>query len=168
MIGAADVSAAAIVEARKAEPGIAGQDALLKLVEEEQKALPDPATKLLYVNSNEMAWLLRMEPRSDRSLYQANCASCHRGDLAGTPGQIPSLAQSAAQRSRKPAIALAVKGKAIGAGRRSDRPEPRRPSLRPSRYCGCSLRRGHRAPPSPPSSSRMSCACVCVVRCRST
>ncbi len=42
-----DVSAAAIVEARKVEPGIAGQDALLKLVEEEQKALPDPATKLL-------------------------------------------------------------------------------------------------------------------------
>jgi quinoprotein glucose dehydrogenase len=51
----------------------------------------DPATRLLYVNSNEMAWLLKMEPRSDRSLYQANCASCHRGDLAGTPGQIPSL-----------------------------------------------------------------------------
>ena len=29
----------------------------------------DPATGLLYVNSNEMPWLLKMVPRSDKSVY---------------------------------------------------------------------------------------------------
>ena len=51
----------------------------------------DPETGLLYVNVNEMAWLLKMLPRDDKSLYANYCASCHRGDKAGTPGQIPSL-----------------------------------------------------------------------------
>ncbi len=60
----------------------------------------DPANGLLYVNSNEMAWLLKMEPRSDKSLYQSNCASCHRSDLKGTPGQIPSLVGIGTRRSR--------------------------------------------------------------------
>ena len=60
----------------------------------------DPATGLLYVNSNEMAWLLKMELRSDKSLYQSNCASCHRSDLTGTPGQIPSLVGIGTRRSR--------------------------------------------------------------------
>ena len=60
----------------------------------------DPATGLLYVNANEMAWLLRMVPRSDKSLYQANCASCHRSDLKGTPGQIPSLVGIGTRKTR--------------------------------------------------------------------
>ncbi|MFN8574206.1 MAG: pyrroloquinoline quinone-dependent dehydrogenase [Gemmatimonadaceae bacterium] len=51
----------------------------------------DPATGLLYVNANEMAWLLKMLPRDDRSLYRNYCASCHRDDMKGTPGQVPSL-----------------------------------------------------------------------------
>ena len=61
----------------------------------------DPETALLYVNSNEMAWLLRMIPRDDRSLYNSNCASCHREDLSGTPGQVPSLAGIATRRTRE-------------------------------------------------------------------
>jgi quinoprotein glucose dehydrogenase len=68
----------------------------------------DPATRLLYVNSNEMAWLLKMEPRSDKSLYQANCASCHRTDLAGTPGQIPSLV-GIGQRKSKDELASIIR-----------------------------------------------------------
>jgi quinoprotein glucose dehydrogenase len=68
----------------------------------------DPATRLLYVNSNEMAWLLKMQPRSDKSLYQANCASCHRGDLAGTPGQIPSLV-GIGQRKTKEELASIIR-----------------------------------------------------------
>lgn len=51
----------------------------------------DPETGLLYVNANEMAWLLKMLPRDDRSLYRNYCASCHRDDMKGTPGQFPSL-----------------------------------------------------------------------------
>jgi quinoprotein glucose dehydrogenase len=51
----------------------------------------DPATGLLYVNVNEMAWLLKMVPRNDKSLYQNACASCHKSDLTGTPPAIPSL-----------------------------------------------------------------------------
>ena len=58
----------------------------------------DPETRLLYVNSNEMPWILRLLPRGQssgkavdaRSLYLANCAGCHGADLAGSPG-FPSL-----------------------------------------------------------------------------
>jgi quinoprotein glucose dehydrogenase len=70
----------------------------------------DPATGLLYVNANEMAWLLRMVPRSDKSLYQSNCASCHRTDLTGTPGQIPSLVGIGARRSRDELAAIIRQG----------------------------------------------------------
>ena len=61
----------------------------------------DPATGLLYVNSNEMAWLLRMVPRSDKSLYKNNCASCHRDDLRGTPPAIPTLVGVGERRTRE-------------------------------------------------------------------
>src|SRR6185312_12017660 len=60
----------------------------------------DPQTALLYVNSNEMGWMIRMQPRADRSLYNSNCASCHREDMKGTPGQVPSLVDIASRRSR--------------------------------------------------------------------
>jgi quinoprotein glucose dehydrogenase len=60
----------------------------------------DPETGLLYVNSNEMAWLLKMIPRDDHSLYQANCAGCHGTDLKGTPGQVPSLVDIASRHTR--------------------------------------------------------------------
>jgi len=58
----------------------------------------DPETGLLYVNSNEMAWILRLVPRPDagritsgKSLYDGQCASCHREDMKGTPPEFPSL-----------------------------------------------------------------------------
>jgi quinoprotein glucose dehydrogenase len=58
----------------------------------------DPETGLLYVNSNEMAWILRLverpgagKPASGKSLYQGECAGCHRDDRKGTPPEFPSL-----------------------------------------------------------------------------
>ncbi|HZS05547.1 MAG TPA: pyrroloquinoline quinone-dependent dehydrogenase [Blastocatellia bacterium] len=56
----------------------------------------DPETGLFYVNSNEMAWILRLVEKPQnvlggRSLYEANCASCHRSDLRGSPPEFPSL-----------------------------------------------------------------------------
>jgi glucose dehydrogenase len=58
----------------------------------------DPQTHLLYINANEMAWVLRLVPRplagrktTGRELYLQHCASCHREDLKGTPPEFPSL-----------------------------------------------------------------------------
>jgi quinoprotein glucose dehydrogenase len=63
----------------------------------------DPTTGLLYVNSNEMAWLLKMVPRSDKSLYANTCASCHGEQRQGTAGG-PSLVGIA---DRKPRAEIA-------------------------------------------------------------
>jgi len=60
----------------------------------------DPETGLLYVNSNEMAWLLKMVPRSDQSLYGSTCASCHGDDRKGTSAG-PSLAGIGERKSRQ-------------------------------------------------------------------
>lgn len=58
----------------------------------------DPETGLFYVNANEMAWILKLVPRtrvqrlmSARQLYSSQCASCHKEDLSGTPPEFPSL-----------------------------------------------------------------------------
>lgn len=58
----------------------------------------DPETGLYYVNSNEMAWILRIvdKPKpaarlNGRQLYEASCANCHKADRAGTPPEFPSL-----------------------------------------------------------------------------
>ena len=60
----------------------------------------DPATGLLYVNSNEMAWILKLVPRSDRSLYAANCEGCHGADRRGT-AMASSLVGIGERRSRE-------------------------------------------------------------------
>ena len=49
----------------------------------------DPDSGLLYVNSNEMPWIVKMIPNDDTSLYNSKCASCHREDRTGGIG--PSL-----------------------------------------------------------------------------
>ena len=60
----------------------------------------DPETGLLYVNANEMAWLLRMMPRDDHSLYASACASCHGDDRRGN-NVGPSLIDIGQRRSRE-------------------------------------------------------------------
>ncbi len=37
----------------------------------------DPETGLLYVNGNEMGWVLKIVPRETKSLFGAYCAECH-------------------------------------------------------------------------------------------
>jgi quinoprotein glucose dehydrogenase len=37
----------------------------------------DPTTGWLYVNSNEMGWILKIVPREETSLFGAYCAECH-------------------------------------------------------------------------------------------
>ena len=67
----------------------------------------DPKTGVLYVNSNEMAWVLRIVPRSrgtgamsGATLYQQNCSGCHRADLRGSPPEFPSLIDIQAKLTR--------------------------------------------------------------------
>lgn len=43
----------------------------------------DPASALLYVNSNEMPWIIKLIPNNDTALYNSKCASCHREDRKG-------------------------------------------------------------------------------------
>jgi quinoprotein glucose dehydrogenase len=69
----------------------------------------DPETGLLYVNANEMAWLLRMIPRDDRSLYKNACASCHGDDMKGS-GSNPALVGVGTRRSRDEIATLIRQG----------------------------------------------------------
>jgi quinoprotein glucose dehydrogenase len=66
----------------------------------------DPESGLLYVNANEMAWVLRLVERNKlgrtstgKQLYLRNCAGCHREDMAGTPPEFPSLQHITDRRS---------------------------------------------------------------------
>ena len=70
----------------------------------------DPDTGLLYVNANEMVWIIKLVDRptgqgskqSGRTLYNANCANCHREDRKGTP-RIFQPSQTLGGSTRKPA-----------------------------------------------------------------
>ncbi|HYO80510.1 MAG TPA: PQQ-binding-like beta-propeller repeat protein, partial [Bryobacteraceae bacterium] len=77
----------------------------------------DPDTGLFYVNSNEMPWVLRLVPKgapkgalSGRSLYDRNCAGCHRPDLAGSPPEFPALREIAKVRTREHIATVVKKG----------------------------------------------------------
>ncbi|MGC8759819.1 MAG: PQQ-binding-like beta-propeller repeat protein [Bryobacteraceae bacterium] len=76
----------------------------------------DPETGLLYVNSNEMAWVIKLVERKEethvtgRTLYQRHCASCHRDNLAGSPPEFPSLVNLAGRRSAGQVRNLVLKG----------------------------------------------------------
>ncbi|HUN82878.1 MAG TPA: c-type cytochrome [Terracidiphilus sp.] len=56
----------------------------------------DPATDVLYVNENEMAWTGGLVPAEQTAspgekLYRDQCAMCHGVNLAGSPPAFPSL-----------------------------------------------------------------------------
>ena len=85
----------------------------------------DPATGLLYVNANEMAWIMRLVKRrafgraSGSDLYLAHCASCHRADRKGTPPEFPSLIDIDARYTVQTLTELAR----AGAGRMTGHPD---------------------------------------------
>ena len=80
----------------------------------------DPASGLLYVNANDIAWRAGLLPndadQSGRSLYRRDCAACHRDDRTGTPPQIPSLVGIAERKSRADIVAVIQKGAGRMAG----------------------------------------------------
>ncbi|MFN7930228.1 MAG: PQQ-binding-like beta-propeller repeat protein [Blastocatellia bacterium] len=58
----------------------------------------DPATGILFVNSNEVPCIARLieRPKTNaqptaKSLYERNCASCHGKDFSGSPPEFPAL-----------------------------------------------------------------------------
>ena len=57
----------------------------------------DPESGTLYVNANEMPFVIRLVERvraqsgTGPQLYQQNCSGCHRPDRRGTPPEFPSL-----------------------------------------------------------------------------
>jgi quinoprotein glucose dehydrogenase len=56
----------------------------------------DPATGVLYVNANEMAWTGGLTPYNPSAgagskTYQAQCSICHGANRAGSPPSFPSL-----------------------------------------------------------------------------
>jgi quinoprotein glucose dehydrogenase len=67
----------------------------------------DPASGWLYVNANEMPWILRLvaapqnRTTTGRGLYNARCAGCHRQDMQGSPPEFPSLTGIASRRTRE-------------------------------------------------------------------
>jgi quinoprotein glucose dehydrogenase len=65
----------------------------------------DPATGLLYVNSNEQPWIIRMVTHDTTSLYKNNCASCHDEDRKGG-GSFPSLIDVPKTHSREQIMAI--------------------------------------------------------------
>ena len=76
----------------------------------------DPETGLFYVNSNEMAWIIKLVERrqekrvTGRTLYRQQCAACHRDDLAGSPPEFPSLVNLAVRRNAEQVRAIVLKG----------------------------------------------------------
>jgi quinoprotein glucose dehydrogenase len=70
------------------------------------------------VNSNEMAWMLRLVPRpeqkghsSSRDLYLRHCASCHGENLQGNPPEFPSLSGIGKKRAEPEITALIRQGR---------------------------------------------------------
>jgi quinoprotein glucose dehydrogenase len=70
----------------------------------------DPDTGLLYVNSNEQPWILRLVTHDTKSLYKNNCGGCHGDDLKGAPPTFPSLVDIGKRRSREELISITREG----------------------------------------------------------
>lgn len=77
----------------------------------------DPESGMLYVNANEMPWILTMVPTSTgevtagKSAYFTHCGMCHGPDLAGdNSGAFPSLRNIGDRLGREEIAAVMAKG----------------------------------------------------------
>lgn len=70
----------------------------------------DPETGLLYANANEQPWVIRMVTHDTTSLYNNNCASCHKADRSGTPPTYPSLIDIGKRMTRQQLVTLINEG----------------------------------------------------------
>jgi quinoprotein glucose dehydrogenase len=77
----------------------------------------DAETGLLYVNANEMAWIIRLIERrpparntTTAGLYKTECASCHRADRKGSPPEFPALDQLAGRRTNADLVKVIREG----------------------------------------------------------
>jgi glucose dehydrogenase len=75
----------------------------------------DPDTAILYVNSNEMAWLAALAKNSGgyspKALYLTQCAICHGENLSGFPPAVPSLVDVGARLNSAQIAATIKNGK---------------------------------------------------------
>ncbi|WP_339657748.1 pyrroloquinoline quinone-dependent dehydrogenase [uncultured Maribacter sp.] len=85
----------------------------------------DPEDGILYVNSNEMAWNLKMKaneayaqemPLGER-IYNSKCATCHRLDRKGLVASgFPSLVDINLKRSKEEVVSIVTQGKGMMTG----------------------------------------------------
>ncbi len=64
---------------------------------------------LLYVNSNEMPWIVKLIANNDTSLYNSKCATCHKEDRTGGPAA-PSLVNLGTKLSRDQIMTIVRQG----------------------------------------------------------
>ncbi|MFT6809133.1 MAG: quinoprotein glucose dehydrogenase [Saprospiraceae bacterium] len=84
----------------------------------------DPDAGVLYVNSNEMAWIMQMEEldnlkimTASNRLYESYCSSCHRSDRAGyIASGYPSLINLENRLSRSVIENIIIQGKGMMTG----------------------------------------------------
>ncbi|MAU71166.1 MAG: pyrrolo-quinoline quinone [Pseudozobellia sp.] len=85
----------------------------------------DPKNGILYVNSNEMPWLLQMgEAENEASglpkgqaIYQQNCATCHQPDRSGSAASgFPSLIDLQLRKEKNEVSSIITQGKGMMTG----------------------------------------------------
>lgn len=84
----------------------------------------DPDEGILYVNANEMPWILQMEATSagpqmtkGQSLYTRYCASCHQNDLQGLPQSgYPTLIDLSDRLAKEEVSSLITTGRGMMTG----------------------------------------------------
>ncbi|NNE78447.1 MAG: PQQ-binding-like beta-propeller repeat protein, partial [Pricia sp.] len=88
-------------------------------------AATDPEEGILYVNANEMAWILQMGTNTEdlsslplgEATYQKYCVSCHQADRKGlTASGVPSLVDIELRKSRDEIAQTITKGKGMMTG----------------------------------------------------